>query len=144
MHDFHYFLYLGCLFTHMNIIIQVSQHSFNFFFNLSNTMLTSALKLAGWGREAYKRIREWLQGWIKDYILLLGGGGDSWHIFSSIKNGASPALKKMGWGGGTWHILFLSSQMCFWLASVPDDWPLFTSKKKDNSVGGGAKPFSYS
>ena len=21
MHDFHYFLYLGCLFTHMNIII---------------------------------------------------------------------------------------------------------------------------
>ena len=42
MHDFHYFLYLGCLFTHMNIIIQVSQHSFNFFLNLSNTMLTSA------------------------------------------------------------------------------------------------------
>ena len=26
----------------MNIIYQVSQHSFNFFFNLSNTMLTSA------------------------------------------------------------------------------------------------------
>ena len=44
MHDFHYFLYLGCLFTHMNIIIQVSQHSFNFFFYLSNTMLTSAFK----------------------------------------------------------------------------------------------------
>ena len=45
MHDFHYFLYLGCLFTHMNIIIQVSQHSFNFYFNLSNTMLTSAFNI---------------------------------------------------------------------------------------------------
>ena len=47
MHDFHYFLYLGCLFTHMNIIIQVSQPSFNFFLNLSNTMLTSAFNKAG-------------------------------------------------------------------------------------------------
>ena len=43
MHDFYYFLYLGCLFIHLNIIVQVSQHSSNFFFNLSTTMLTSAL-----------------------------------------------------------------------------------------------------
>ena len=31
MHDFYYFLYLGRLFIHLNIIIQVSQHSSNFF-----------------------------------------------------------------------------------------------------------------
>ena len=30
MHDFYYFLYLGRLFIHLNIIIQVSQHSSNF------------------------------------------------------------------------------------------------------------------
>ena len=31
MHDSYYFLYLGRLFTHLNIIIQVSQHSFDKF-----------------------------------------------------------------------------------------------------------------
>ena len=45
MHDFYYFLYLGRLFIHYNIIIQVSQHSSKFFFYLSTTMLTSAFKL---------------------------------------------------------------------------------------------------
>ena len=42
MHDFHYFLYLGRFFIHMNIIIQVSQHSSIKKKNLSTTMLTSA------------------------------------------------------------------------------------------------------
>ena len=46
MHDFHYFLYLGRLFTHLNITIRVSQHSSNFFFNRLNTMLTSAFNFA--------------------------------------------------------------------------------------------------
>ena len=41
MHDFYYCLYLGRLFIHLNIIIQVSQHS-SIFFYLSNTVLTSA------------------------------------------------------------------------------------------------------
>ena len=41
MHGCYYFLYLGRLFIHLNIIIQVRQHSSNFF-NLSTTMLTSA------------------------------------------------------------------------------------------------------
>ena len=41
-----YFLYLGRLFIHLNIIIQVSQHSSNFFLIiLSTTMLTSAFNL---------------------------------------------------------------------------------------------------
>ena len=44
MHDFYYFLYLGRLLIHLNIIIQVSQHSSIFFLNLSTTMLTSAFK----------------------------------------------------------------------------------------------------
>ena len=44
MHDYYYFLYLGLLFTHLNIIIQVSQHS-SIFFNLSTTMLTSAFNV---------------------------------------------------------------------------------------------------
>ena len=43
MHDFYYFYYLGCLFIHLNIIIQVSQLS-SIFLNLSTTMLTSAFK----------------------------------------------------------------------------------------------------
>ena len=42
MHDFYYFLYLGRLFIHLNIIIQASQHSSIFFLYLSTTMLTSA------------------------------------------------------------------------------------------------------
>ena len=42
MHDFYYFLYLGRLFIHLKIIIQVNQHSSNFFFYLSTTMLTNA------------------------------------------------------------------------------------------------------
>ena len=44
MHNFYYVLYLGRLFIHLNIIIQVSQHSSIFFFNLSTTMLTIAFK----------------------------------------------------------------------------------------------------
>ena len=44
MHDFHYFLYLGCLFTHMNIIIAGQPAQFLLFLNLSNTMVTSAFK----------------------------------------------------------------------------------------------------
>ena len=43
MHDFYYSLYLGRLFTHLNKIIQVSQHS-SIFFYLSTTMLTNAFK----------------------------------------------------------------------------------------------------
>ena len=43
MHDFYYFLYLGRLFIHLNIIIQVSQHS-SILFKLSTTLLTSAFK----------------------------------------------------------------------------------------------------
>ena len=45
MHDFYYFLYLGRLFIHLNIIIQVSQYSSIFLFNLSTTMLTSAFNI---------------------------------------------------------------------------------------------------
>ena len=46
MHDFYYFLYLGRLFIHLNIIIQVSQHS-SIFFYMSTTMLTSAFNCYG-------------------------------------------------------------------------------------------------
>ena len=42
MHDFYYFWYLGGLFIHLNIIIQVSQLSSIFFLNLTTTMFTSA------------------------------------------------------------------------------------------------------
>ena len=48
MHEFYYFLYLGRLFIHLNIIIQVCQHSSNFVFLFlflcRPTMLTSAFK----------------------------------------------------------------------------------------------------
>ena len=48
MHDFYYFLYLGRLFIHLNIIIQVSQHSSIFFFcrpQCSPVPLTDGAKL---------------------------------------------------------------------------------------------------
>ena len=38
MHDFHNFLYLGRVFIHLNIIIQVSQHSSLFFSSVDHNV----------------------------------------------------------------------------------------------------------
>ena len=38
MHEFYYFLYLSRLFIHLNIIIQVSQHSSIFFLSVDHNI----------------------------------------------------------------------------------------------------------
>ena len=46
MHDFYYFLYLGGLFIHLNIIIQVSQLSSNFFLLLDHNFFNQIILLS--------------------------------------------------------------------------------------------------
>ena len=90
MHDFYYFLYLGRLFIHLNIIIQVSQHSSNFFINLLTTMLTSAFKI----KVTYTS-HEWQwHYWVCCILTQLTGLLQIINIFSKLEN----------YFAGSWHV----------------------------------------